>query len=155
MIKFLGQYDLTLDAKGRFLFPAGFKKQMPEDSATQFVITIGLNGCLALHPLKNWDTKYQEISELDEFDSKVVEFQRKYLDGANFVDMDSAGRINIPKNLMAHAGLEKDVVLASRGKLIEIWDAGTRKKYFEYLNTKDFSEMASSAMAKKTDVPKS
>lgn len=155
MINFLGQYDLTLDSKGRFLFPAGLKRQMPEENSTQFVITIGLNGCLALHPLKNWETKYNEISALDEFDPNVVEFQRKYLRGANFVDLDSAGRINIPKNLMVQAGLEKEIVVASRGKMIEIWDAKTMNKYHEYLDSKDFGQMASAAMAKKTDSSKS
>ena len=154
MIKFLGEYNLTLDAKGRFLFPAGFKKQMPENSSTQFVITIGLNGCLALHPITNWETKYDKISELDEFNPNVAHFQRKFLRGANFVDMDAAGRINIPNNLKLQAKLDKEIVVTGRGKLLEIWDVNVYEKYFEQHEDIDIATMATIAMPPNADAPK-
>ena len=151
MIAFLGEYEVTLDAKGRFLFPAGFKKQLPEGGTNQFVITRGFDNCLALHPLHNWDSLNTNIANLNDFDPKVRVFQRLFLDGANYVDLDSAGRLNIPKNLMEHAGLQKDIILAARSKVIEIWDINKRKQFFESIAPGSLSDIADEVMNKKVD----
>ena len=63
MIGFLGEYEATLDAKGRFLLPAGFKKQLPEEGANQFVINRGFEKCLTLYPLQSWKPIFSEISK--------------------------------------------------------------------------------------------
>ena len=55
MIGFLGEYEATLDTKGRFLLPVGFKKQLPEEGPTQFVINRGFEKCLSLYPMKSWE----------------------------------------------------------------------------------------------------
>ena len=73
MIGFLGEYEATLDAKGRFLLPAGFKKQLPETGATHFIINRGFEKCLTLYPLQSWDPIFSEISKLNDFDPKVRE----------------------------------------------------------------------------------
>ena len=75
MIGFLGEYEATLDPKGRFLLPAGFKKQLPAEGGTQFVINRGFEKCLSLYPMVSWEPIYEQISKLNDFDHKVREFR--------------------------------------------------------------------------------
>jgi MraZ protein len=151
MIGFLGEYEVTMDAKGRFLLPAGFKKQLPEEGANLFVINRGIEQCLSLYPIKSWEPIFSDISKLNDFDPKVREFRRYFLNGATPIELDSAGRILIPKGLMEYAGLEKDVVLASAVNKIEIWDKSKYKKFFESFSQDSFSTLANEVMNKKED----
>ena len=142
MTRFLGEYESTLDAKGRFLLPAGFKKQLPETGGNTFVINRGFEKCLALYPTKSWEPIFERLSSLNNFDPKVREFRRYFLNGATEVEFDTAGRINLPNNLITHAGLTKDIVLVSAIDQIEIWDSKTYKQLFETVSPTHFSEMA-------------
>jgi MraZ protein len=147
MIGFLGEYEATLDAKGRFLLPAGLKKQLPE-GAMQFVINRGFEKCLTLYPMKSWEPIYAEIARLNDFDPKVREFRRYFMNGATEVEPDSAGRLLLPPNLKEHASLEKDIVLVSAVNKIELWDAGLYKKFFESFSSETFSALAQSVMTR-------
>ncbi|MFY7878548.1 MAG: division/cell wall cluster transcriptional repressor MraZ [Lacibacter sp.] len=149
MIGFLGEYEVTIDAKGRFLLPAGFKKQVPEEWGGQYVISRGIETCLTLYPMKNWEPIFSEISQLNDFDPKVRQFQRYFLNGATTIELDSAGRLLIPQNLKDYAGLEKDVVLVAAVKKIEIWDKRKYQQFFESFSPDAFSQLAGEVMAKK------
>ncbi|MFT4022309.1 MAG: division/cell wall cluster transcriptional repressor MraZ [Flavihumibacter sp.] len=144
---FLGEYEVTLDAKGRFLLPAGLKKQLPE-GADSFVINRGFETCLSLYPMASWKPIFSDISKLNDFDPKVREFRRYFLNGATEVEPDSAGRILLPPNLKAHAGLEKDIVLVSAVNKIEIWDAARHKQLFDSFSPEAFSSLAQQVMAR-------
>lgn len=147
MIGFLGEYESTLDNKGRFLLPAGFRKQMPDDSSTRFVINRGFEKCLSLFPIKSWEPIYAEISKLNDFDPKVREFRRYFLNGATIMEIDTAGRLLIPQNLKEHAGLEKDIVLVSAVNKIEIWDKVKYQQFFESFSPETFSGLAQQVMS--------
>lgn len=151
-ISFLGEYEATLDAKGRFLLPAGFKRQLPEGESTRFVINRGFEKCLSLYPIQSWQPLYDQISALNDFDPKVREFRRYFLNGAIEVEPDSAGRILIPQNLKDYAGLGKDLVLAAAVNKIEIWDKEKYQKFFESYSPDDFSSLAQSVMVQKVGV---
>jgi len=148
MIGFLGEFEATLDAKGRFLLPAGIKKQLPEEEAGRFVINRGFEKCLALYPVKNWEPLFADISKLNDFDPRVREFRRYFLNGATFVEPDSAGRLLVPPNLKDHAGLEKDIVLVAAVNKIEIWDSNKYKQFFESFSPETFSNLANEVMNK-------
>jgi MraZ protein len=148
MTGFLGEFEATLDAKGRFLLPAGFKKQLPEEETSRFVINRGFEKCLALYPVKNWEPLFTDISKLNDFDPKVREFRRYFLNGATFVEPDTAGRLLVPPNLKDHAGLQKDIVLVAAVNKIEIWDSNTYKKFFDSYSPDAFSNLAKDVMAK-------
>ena len=141
MTGFLGEFEATLDPKGRFLLPAGFKKQLPEDEGSRFVINRGFDKCLALYPLKTWEPLFAKVSGLNEFDPKQREFRRAFLNGAIYVDPDSAGRILIPPNLKIYADLEKDLVLMATGDKIEIWDSKKYKQFFDSISSDALSEL--------------
>jgi len=141
MIGFLGEFEATLDAKGRFLLPAGFKKQLPDVEAAKFIINRGFEKCLALFPLKNWEPLFAKIAGLNEFDPKQREFRRAFLNGATYVEPDSAGRILIPPNLKIYAELEKDLVLMATGDKMEIWDSNKYKKFFDSISSDALSDL--------------
>ena len=149
MISFLGEYESTVDAKARFLLPAGFKKQLSGEQAAQFVINRGFEKCLTLYPLQSWEPIFANISALNDFDPKVREFRRFFLNGATQVELDSAGRLLIPKNLSEHAQLDKEIVLVSALNKIEIWDKTKYKEFFESFTAESFSELANVVMNKK------
>ena len=151
MISFLGEYDATIDAKGRFLLPAGLKKQLPGDDSAQFVINRGFEKCLTLYPLQSWNPLFSKISKLNDFNPKVREFRRYFLNGATQVETDTASRILIPKNLMDHAGLKKDIVLVSALNKIEIWDKQQYQQFFETFTAETFSDLANEVMNDNSD----
>jgi MraZ protein len=149
MIGFLGEYEATLDPKGRFLLPAGFKKQLPEEGGNLFVINRGFEKCLSLYPMISWEPIYERISKLNDFDHKVREFRRYFLNGATQLELDSAGRLLIPSNLKDHAGLGKDIVLVAAVNKIEVWDKSKYQQFFESFSPETFSRLAEQVMSDK------
>lgn len=142
MIGFLGEYEATVDAKGRFLLPAAIKKKLPEDSPGHFVINRGFEKCLTLYPLMNWQPIFEGMSKLNDFDPKVREFRRYFFNGATELELDSAGRLLIPPNLREHASIDKDIVLVGSVQKIEIWDKNKYKEFFDSMTPQSFSELA-------------
>ncbi len=98
MPTFFGEYEATVDAKGRFLLPGGFKKQLPE-CENKFVINRGFEKCLTLYPIKSWEPIVQEFLLKNEFDKNVRDFRRQFFGGATEVELDTAGRMLLPCSL--------------------------------------------------------
>ena len=153
MIGFLGEYESTVDAKGRFLLPAGFKKQLPEGENASFVLNRGFEKCLTLYPMQSWEPIFNGINALNDFDPKVRAFRRMFFNGANQIDLDSAGRILLPKSLIEYAGLDKDIVLIAAVNKIEIWDKATYQAFFDSMSADDFSNLANEVMNKSKENP--
>ena len=146
MTGFIGEYEATLDPKGRFLLPAGFKKQMPDTGDEPFVLNRGFEKCLSLYTTKSWKPLFSDLSKLNDFDPKVRQFKRYFLNGATQVELDKAGRILLPKNLMEYAGLDKEIVLVSAIDNIEIWDKVKYQEFFETFSPEEFSNLANEVM---------
>lgn len=144
MTGFLGEYESTLDLKGRFLLPGSFKKQLPEGENT-FVVCRGTEKCLWLYTASSWKPMYEKLSQLNDFDPKVREFRRFFLGSASEVELDSAGRMLIPQPLKDYAGLSKDITLSSATNKLEIWDTKKYKDLIESLSV-NFSDNARSVM---------
>ena len=141
MTGFLGEFEATLDAKGRFLLPAGFKKQLPDTETSRFVINRGFEKCLALYPMRTWEPLFAKITGLNEFDPKQREFRRAFLNGATYVEPDTAGRILLPPSLKVYADLQKDIVLMATGDKIEIWDSIKYKQFFDSISSDALSDL--------------
>jgi len=146
MSGFHGEYEATVDAKGRFLLPGGLRKQLPEGEG-RFILSRGFEKCLTLYPLKSWELIIVKISKLNDFDPKVRQFRRQFLGGATEVELDSAGRLLLPASLKEFAGLLKDVILAAALDRFEIWDSVKYKQLFEDLSPEAFSNLAKEVMA--------
>ncbi|MEE6187528.1 Transcriptional regulator MraZ [Mycovorax composti] len=146
MTGFLGEFEATVDAKGRFLLPAGFKKQLVEGDTERFVINRGFEKCLSLYPISSWEPIAEKINALNDFDPKVRQFKRYFLNGATLVEPDSAGRILLPATLKEYAGIQKDIVLVPAGNKMEIWDKVKYKEFFDAFSPESFSDLASQVM---------
>jgi MraZ protein len=143
MAGFLGEYEATVDAKGRFLLPAALRRQMPDGTDT-LVINRGMDDCLWMYLLDDWKRVEERLREVNPYDSRENRMVRKALiAGAVYVEFDSAGRINLPKTLSDYAGLDKEVILAGDIDKIEIWDKNKYQKLFESLTPEKLSAMAS------------
>ncbi len=147
---FHGEYEATVDAKGRFLLPGGLKKQLPEEES-RFILSRGFEKCLTLYPLKSWELIIAKISKLNDFDPKVRQFRRQFLGGATEIELDGAGRMLLPGTLREFAGLNKDIVLAAALDRFEIWDASKYTQLFEDFSPDAFSNLAQEVMAEKGD----
>lgn len=141
MTSFLGEYEVAMDAKGRFLLPSGFRKQLPEGGAERFVINRGFEHCLTMYTVESWNVLSEKINRLNDFNPKVREFKRLFLNGATIIDVDSAGRVLLPKPLQEYAGMKKDIIMSAQGNKVELWDKDT---YYNYINqhAAGFSDLA-------------
>jgi len=143
----IGEFEVTLDSKGRFLLPSGFKKQLAEGDDVRFVINRGIENCLSIYPMSSWQPLADKIDALNDFNPKVREFKRLFLNGATFVEPDSAGRILIPARLKEHAGIEKDAVVMGIGEKMELWDKSKYKELFDSTSPDDLKDLAAEVMA--------
>lgn len=141
MRTFLGEYEVAIDAKGRFILPAGFRKQLSEGEEAQFVINRGFEHCLVLYPVTVWNAISQQINQLNDFNPKVREFKRLFLNGATYIDTDSAGRLLIPKNLQEYASIKKEIVFSCQTNKVELWDKETYHRYIAE-KANGFSDLA-------------
>ncbi|MBL7727105.1 MAG: division/cell wall cluster transcriptional repressor MraZ [Dinghuibacter sp.] len=140
---FLTECEVTLDAKGRFLLPAGIKKKLPAEEGNAFVIARGFEENLVLYPAHTWQENVQsKLDKLSDFNPEVRRFKRLFLNGATELEMDSAGRVLIPKTLMEYAGLSKEAILFAEGGKIEIWDKSKYRKFFETAKPDEAGELA-------------
>lgn len=141
MTSFFGEYEVAIDAKGRFLVPAAFRKQLAEGDTERFFINRGFENCLTLYPLNIWSAIAEKINRMNDFDPKVREFKRLFLNGATPVDIDGAGRLLLPKSLQEHAGIKKDMVFFAQGNKVELWD---KDVYYNYIRSRvaNFSDLA-------------
>ncbi len=114
---FMGQYEHTIDVKGRTIIPAKYRESL----GSTFVITLGLDGCLFLYPLQEWQSFVDKLQGLPS-NQKTRKLQRQFLSKAMEVTPDKQGRILIPSVLRGKAGLSKDVVFIGMMNRIEVWD---------------------------------
>ncbi len=122
MSDFYGEYNVSMDAKGRLMLPADFRKQLQESDLSTFTLKRGKDKCVTLYTRSEWKRLSDRLNEMDPFNPKVRDFKRLFLDGIAMVDQDSAGRILIPKALQEYAGLNKELVFWLQGNSVEIWD---------------------------------
>ena len=117
-------------------------KIMPEGTAA-LVVNRGLDDCLNLYLPEDWKLVEDRLSQVNPYDSRENRMIRKALiAGAVYLDIDSAGRLNIPKKLADYASLEKDLVLAGDIEKIEIWDKAKYDKLFEALTPEKVTAMS-------------
>ena len=104
---FTGEYNHSIDAKGRVIVPSKFREQLGEE----FVVTKGLDGCLFVYPKSEWEGIEEKFRGLPS-NAETRRFMRFFFAGAATCEVDKQGRILIPPNLREHADLQKDIVSA-------------------------------------------
>ncbi len=122
---FIGEYTHIIDPKKRLAIPVKFRKLLGE----QVVITRGLDQCLTIYPIKEWEVLADRLGRLPINQGDARGFVRLMLAGAMQVEIDTLGRILIPDYLKAYANLKKKIILAGLYNRIEVWD---EDKWGEY-----------------------
>ncbi|MCD1115527.1 division/cell wall cluster transcriptional repressor MraZ [Chryseobacterium turcicum] len=146
MRNFIGTYECKIDDKGRLKVPSSLIKQMEDFEDKTFVVKRSVfQPCLEVYPMKMWDKLMDKINKLNKFIKKNADFIRMFTAGVKTVELDSAGRLQISKDLTLFAGLQKDIVVTSAGELFEIWDKEAYEKVIA-TNEDDFASLAEGVM---------
>ena len=127
---FMGEYNHTIDPKGRLIIPAKFREALGDE----FVVTKGLDGCLFVYANTEWNNFEEKLRTLPLTNKNARQFTRFFLAGAAACEVDKQGRILIPQVLREFAKLEKDVVLVGVASRIEIW---SKEVWEESISTYD------------------
>lgn len=122
---FYGEYQHSLDAKGRMIVPSKFREGLGE----KFILTKGLDECLFAYSLEEWSNLEQKLKTLPFTDKDVRAFVRFFFAGATECELDKQGRILIPQNLRDYAKLEKELYIIGVSTRVEIWE---KNKWEEY-----------------------
>lgn len=137
----LGEYYVSLDAKGRFRIPSGLLKDLGDRDTLKFVVNRGFGKCLTLYPKPVWDVIKQSVDALNKFNRKNLQFTRLFYRGASEVVPDSADRMLLPKQLLETLDAGKSIVLSAMNDRIEIW---AEAEYERMMNeeSEDFEALA-------------
>jgi MraZ protein len=147
----IGTYECKADAKGRVLMPIAIKKQLTPVASGGFVLKRAVfNPCLELYPMQEWMQLMEKVNALNRFNKKNNDFIRRFTAGVKTVEMDASGRLLIPKDLVKHAQIGKEIVLSSAVNILEIWDKTLYEKAIDEA-TLDFGALAEEVMGDKND----
>jgi MraZ protein len=124
-IMFIGQYNHSIDEKGRMNMPVKFRREVSEG----VVVTRGLDHCLFVYPKSEWQHMAEKLAKLPITQKSSRAFARLMLAGAFDAELDSQGRIMIPEHLREYAGVKKHVIVAGLYNRVEIWDEDAWKGY--------------------------
>ena len=133
---FMGEYHHYIDEKGRIVLPGKFR-----ENRTKIVVTRGLEKCLYLYTMEDWEKVVNKLNELPFTKKDARTFMRSFFAGASVCEFDKMGRINITSPLVSYASLTKECVVIGVNDRIEIWD----KDLFESFMKENSSQLESIA----------
>ena len=123
---FIGEYKHNLDSKGRIIIPSKFREELH----TTFILTRGLDGCLTIYSLKQWEKLFEEVNKLPTTKRDARSYVRMLTSTATECTLDSQGRIQIPSFLSKPVNIVKECVVIGANDHIEIWDKATWENYY-------------------------
>ncbi|KRK49552.1 division/cell wall cluster transcriptional repressor MraZ [Secundilactobacillus kimchicus] len=138
---FMGEFEHTIDSKGRLIIPAKFRGELGE----KFVVTRGMDGCLFGYPMSGWEKLQERLSQLPLNKRDARAFVRFFYSAATECTFDKQGRINIPSPLAKHAELEKQCIIVGVSDRFEIWSQ-TRWQSFADSAEENFDDIAENLM---------
>lgn len=133
------------------MLPAAIKKQLSPMLQEGFVLKRAVfQPCLELYPMSEWNVLMEKMNKLNRFKKKNNDFIRRFTAGVKIVEIDTAGRLLIPRDLTAFADITKEIVVSSAINIVEIWD---KDKYEQAIDdaTGDFADLAEEVMGQDDD----
>ena len=124
---FLGEYHHSIDEKGRLILPS----KLRDDLGDTFVITRGLEECLFVYPMDEWNKITKKLNALPFTKKDARSFSRFFMSGATMAEFDKQGRINITSPLISYADLKKECVIVGVGDRLEIWSLDKWNNFYE------------------------
>jgi MraZ protein len=115
---FLGEYQHSVDSKGRLVLPSRFRDRLERG----LVVTKGQERCLYVFPIDKWDQEVEQVNNLPRTDRRSRNYARSFFGSASDQQLDGQGRIQIPQPLREYASLAKDVVVIGVADRVEIWN---------------------------------
>jgi len=151
VVNLIGTYECKADTKGRLMMPSQLKKQLNSVLDGGFVLKRAVfQPCLELYPMSEWNMLMEKINKLNRFVKKNNDFIRRFTAGVKMVELDTSGRLLIPKDLHSFAGISKEIVLSSAVNIVEIWDKDSYEKAIDDA-TIDFAQLAEDVMGNDND----
>ena len=141
MAFFTSEYTGKLDAKGRLVLPAKMKGNLPESASSELFMREGFEPCLELYPSIEYKKIFSKIAGLNEFNAEYRKLQRNFFRGSTTVELDTAGRLLIPKSMLQYANLDKEIVVVGMGNRMEIWNPEEYEKFL-IKDPQELSELA-------------
>ncbi|MBP3831696.1 MAG: division/cell wall cluster transcriptional repressor MraZ [Clostridia bacterium] len=132
----IGEYEHTIDAKGRLSMPSKLRRDMGE----AFIVTKGLDGCLFAFSQEEWKNFETKLKSLPLSDKNARNFVRFFLAGATECEIDKQGRFLIPSNLREAGKLEKEAVIIGVGTRLEIWNKDIWNSKDEEISADEIAE---------------
>ena len=132
----IGEYEHSLDSKGRLIMPAKLRQDMGE----KFIVTKGLDGCLFAFSQNEWMNFETKLKSLPLSDKNARNFVRFFLSGATECEIDKQGRFLLPSNLRQAANLEKESIIIGVGTRLEIWNKAIWEKCDEDISADEIAE---------------
>ena len=133
----MGEYHHNIDEKSRLIIPAKFRSELGE----RFVITKGLDKCLFIYSITEWDKIVSKLNTLQFTKKNVRAFERSFIGSASLNEFDKQGRINITSPLVHYANITKECVIIGVGERLEIWSLEDYNKYMKE-NEDDLANIA-------------
>lgn len=141
-----GTYECKIDDKGRLKVPTSLVKQLGHFGEASFIVKRSVfQDCLEVYPPEAWEKVTAKLNRLNRFVKKNADFIRIFTAGVKMVEFDTAGRIQISKDLTNFAHLQKEIVITGAGDILEIWDKDTYEKVI-YSSEIDFASLAEDVM---------
>ena len=134
---FIGEYKHSLDIKGRIIIPSKFREELH----TTFILARGLDSCLAIYSLKQWEKLFEEVNKLPTTKKAARQYVRMLTSTATECTLDNQGRIIVPNFLSKPVNITKECVVIGANDHIEIWDKQTWETYYADASN-NFEEVA-------------
>ena len=123
----MGEFHHNIDDKGRLIIPSKFRSELGE----RFIITRGLDKCLFVYSMNEWNKIIEKLSNLQFTKKNVRAFERAFIGGASTIEFDRQGRINITSPLVHYANISKECVIIGVNERLEIWSKEEFEKYMK------------------------
>ena len=151
MPSFKGQYEHSVDSKGRVSFPAKLRKSLDPRAQERFTILRGLEPCLYLYPEDEWEKVEEQLSQINSFTKEGRTVKRNFLRFAEDVALDKQNRIPLPSQLMEWAGIDGKAIFIGSGERIEVWSPGKLDEVDSGLDFESYQELFERVMGDDDD----
>lgn len=151
MPSFKGQYEHSVDNKGRVAFPAKLRKLVSPTAQDQFTILRGQESCLYLYPQNHWEKVEEKLSQVNSFTRDGRTVIRNFLRFAEDVSLDKQNRISLPSHLMEYSGIGTTALFIGMVDRIEIWSPDKLNDFDSDLSDEYFHELFEKVMGDESE----
>ncbi len=141
MPSFKGQYQHSVDNKGRVSFPAKLRKSLNPKAQERFTILRGLEPCLYVYPEDEWQKVEDKLSEINSFSKEGRTVKRNFLRFAEDLSLDKQNRISLSATLREWASIDRQAIFIGSGERIEVWSPKQLEEIDSDLSFESYQEL--------------